>query len=157
MTGRATTRPPGFLCGDTASGSNMSEGIGSMPITIEKARLNIWNLGGFIAGIIVTAFGWGVTYSSTSEANARTQRDVITIINEVKDIRLQLPQINALQFQMSRATDAISENKAKIVATNDRVDRVVESFGGKLDSISEKINKLSINIEVLNSRIGEKQ
>ncbi|WP_132528517.1 hypothetical protein [Rhizobium sp. BK376] len=37
-----------------------------MPVMLEKARLNLWNLVGFVAGITVIAFGWGVTYSNLS-------------------------------------------------------------------------------------------
>lgn len=120
----------------------------NMPVTLEKARLNVWNLAGFIIGIAVTAFGWGMTYNSMSGALEKQSA-------EIKQIKEQLPAITQLQFQMTRATEAIGENKAGVVASNQRIDRVVESFGGKLDDVNTNLNKMVTRLEVLSSKIEE--
>ncbi|MDT9694119.1 hypothetical protein Q5762_38480, partial [Streptomyces sp. P9(2023)] len=60
-----------------------------------------------------------------------------------------------LQFQMTRATEAIGENKAEIVAANQRADRIVESFGGKLDDVNVNLNKIATRIEVLSSKMED--
>lgn len=130
----------------------------NMPITFEKARLNVWNLGGFIITIIVAAFGWGITYNSMTTADAAAVREIANLSNDVSDIQKQMPQIATLQFQMTRATEQIAENKAtsetEIKATNARIDRLVETFGGKIDLLTDSVNKLVTRVEVLSTRIG---
>lgn len=125
-----------------------------MPITIEKARLNIWNAGGFAVGIAVTAFGWGVVYNTMGNANDERKREIATLSEVVKDIKSDLPAITQLQFQMTRATEQISESKASIQSTNERMDRIVESFGGKLDVLTDGMNKIATRVEVISSQIG---
>jgi hypothetical protein len=48
-------------------------------------------------------------------------------------------QIPPISFQVTRAIEATSENKKGIDAAHDRIDRVVESFGGKLDNVIDTI------------------
>lgn len=136
----------------------MSEEI-NMPITLEKARVNMWNIVGFMVGIAVTAFGWGITYNSMTTANAAAVQEIGKLSADVKDIQLQMPQIAQLQFQSLQSTNKIVENKAtsdeQNKATNARMDRFVETFGGKLDTMTDSLNKLVTRVEVLSSRIGD--
>ncbi|QWY83170.1 hypothetical protein [Rhizobium phage RHph_X2_24] len=125
-----------------------------MPVTLEKARVNVWNLGGFIVSIVFAAFGWGVTYNSMTNADAVNKASIEQLSNDVKDISAQIPLIAQLQFQMTRTTEQLMENKSSITETNKRVDRIVESFGGKLDVITEGMNKIATRVEVLSTQIG---
>ena len=130
-----------------------------MPITLEKARLNLWNVVGFAVGIAVTAFGWGITYNSVVSANAAAAKDIVNLRDDVKDIQTQIPQIAQLQFQMTAQASKVAENKAsadeQIKAANARMDRFVETIGGKLDLMTDTMNKLVTRVEVLSTRIGE--
>lgn len=123
-----------------------------MPVTIEKARLNIWNLAGFMVGIVVTAFGWGVTYNMMMSSDAEAKRRIEYATDEIKDIKAQLPAITQLQFQMTTTTQVASENKKAIDETNKRIDRVVESFGGKLDKLVEQVSNVAADVKVLTSQ-----
>lgn len=123
-----------------------------MPVTIEKARLNIWNLAGFVIGIAVTAFGWGITYNSMTNADAIAVQQITLVQSEIKDIKAQLPTITQLQFQMTTTSSLASENKAAIEEANKRVDRVVESFGGKLDKLVEQVSNVAADVKVLTSQ-----
>lgn len=123
-----------------------------MPVTIEKARLNIWNLAGFIIGIAVTAFGWGIVYNKMESADARAVQQIDTALGEIKDIKSQLPVIAQLQFQMTTVTQLSSENKKTIEATNERIGRVVDSFGGKLDTVIDRLNVVASDVKVLTSQ-----
>lgn len=58
---------------------------------------------------------------------------------------------------MTRALEATAENKKGIEAANARVDRVVESLGGKLDTAIESINKVATRVEVLSSKLDDAQ
>lgn len=48
-----------------------------------------------------------------------------------------------------------AENKAGIGETNKRIDRVVESFGGKLDTVLDTMNKIATRVEVLGSKLDD--
>jgi len=130
----------------------------NMPVTLEKARLNVWNLAGFILGIAVTAFGWGITYNSMTNANAAAVQEISELAEDVDNIRQQIAPISQLQFQVTRHTEQISETRstseAANKAMNERVDRLVETFGGKIDLMTDSVNKLVTRVEVLSSRIG---
>lgn len=123
-----------------------------MPVTIEKARLNIWNLAGFVIGIAVTTFGWGVTYNMMVSSDAEAKRRIEYATDEIKDIKAQLPAITQLQFQMTTTTQLASENKKAIEATNERIGRVVDSFGGKLDTVIDRLNVVASDVKVLTSQ-----
>ncbi|QPB21153.1 hypothetical protein [Rhizobium sp. 007] len=69
----------------------------------------------------------------------------------------QIGQIAPLQFQQSRMIEQITENKTAVAETNKRIDRVVESFGGKLDTAIESINKVATRVEVLSSKLDDAQ
>lgn len=130
-----------------------------MPVTFEKARLNVWNLAGFVLGIAVTAFGWGITYNSMTTANAAAVREIGKLSDDVKDIQSQMPQIAQLQFQATAAAGQIAQNKAtsdeQNKATNARMDRFVETLGGKVDLMTDSLNKLVTRVEVLSTRMGD--
>ena len=68
----------------------------------------------------------------------------------------QIAQITPLTFQTNRAIEGVAENKKAVEATNDRIDRVVETFGGKLDTVIENVGKLSTQVSVLSSKLDDK-
>jgi hypothetical protein len=131
----------------------------NMPITFEKARVNMWNIVGFMVGIAVTAFGWGITYNSMTTANAAAVNEIRKLSDDVKDIQLQMPQIAQLQFQATASAGQIAQNKAAAdeqnKATNARMDRFVETLGGKVDLMTDSLNKLVTRVEVLATRVGD--
>lgn len=131
-----------------------------MPITIEKARLNVWNIASIFLGIAVTAFGWGVTYNNMQTANEMAEKNnaaavsaIAAVRMEVQEIQTQLPPV---QSSIQRLTEIAAENRAAIKASNERIDRIVESFGGKLDGIVANVSKIATQVEVLAARFGER-
>lgn len=129
-----------------------------MPITLEKARLNLWNLIGFAVVIAATAFGWGITFNTMTTADAAAVKEIAELAEDVKSVQTQIAPIAQLQFQVTRHTEQISETKstadAANKAMNERVDRLVETFGGKIDLMTDSVNKLVTRVEVLSTRIG---
>lgn len=119
-----------------------------MPITVNKT-VNIWSVIPAVASVVIAAFGWGVTYNSMTTADAQAMQQISSINSEIKDIRQTLPQIGQLQFQMTRAVEQIAENKSSNSELNKRIDRVVETFGGKLDTLVESVNKIALRVEGL--------
>ena len=62
-----------------------------------------------------------------------------------------------ISYQMTRATEASAENKKAIELTNTGIDRVVESLGGKLDTMIDSVNKVSTQVQVLSSKLDNIQ
>lgn len=54
---------------------------------------------------------------------------------------------------ISNLTYRVTVTEQGIVAGNSRVDRVVDSLGGKLDNISESVNTLRTDVKVLSQKI----
>ncbi|MBY5863278.1 hypothetical protein [Rhizobium leguminosarum] len=126
-----------------------------MPVTWEKARLNVWHIGAIIFATATNAALAGLVWNDTKRDIQDTQDDMKTLQASVTDVQKQLPQIASLQFQMTRVVEQIAENKAGIVAVDSRVDRVVESLGGKLDTLVDSVNKIATRVEVLNSKLED--
>lgn len=146
-----------------------------MPIRLETMRLNLWVALGILASIAVNSSLAGYIWNDTQ----RDIRDVKSHIDAVdtrfvteasdrkdrlKDYQATLTsmqhdiaQIQPLSFQTTRALEAAAENKKATEATNDRIDRVVESFGGKLDSVLDNVAKLSTQVQVLGSKLDDMQ
>jgi hypothetical protein len=146
----------------------MTEGHEPMPVVIEKARLNVWNLGGFIVGIAVTAFGWGITYNSMSTSIENLKNQLTTETNATReragkaDNRLQaiedkIPQFDLIGMQIQRLTELAASNQKAIEATNDRMTRIVESQAGKFDTIISRLGDLTTEIRVVQSQLKEQQ
>jgi uncharacterized phage infection (PIP) family protein YhgE len=124
-----------------------------MQLDIQNARLMLITA----CGLAVTAFGWGVVYNEMTTADQLSSRAIAGLESDLKAIRTQLPQIDQLQFQQQRANEQIAETKAATVETNRRVDRLVEQFGDKLDTIVDAVGKLSTRVEVLTTRVADKK
>lgn len=135
----------------------MSKEDEAMPIVLEKARLNMWNMIGFAVGIAVTAFGWGVTYNSVntgiSEAKAEVTR--IKLDNDAKflSIETKVAPIAGLQFQAARALEQVAETKQSVDEANKRIDRVVDSFNNKLDTAISAVNSMNVELKVLGNEV----
>lgn len=136
-----------------------------MPIVLEKARLNLWNVVGFAVGISVTSFGWGVTYMKMDGAIASIRAEAASVkidAKQTKDdnarsfiaIESKLAPITSLQFQAARALEQVAEQKSANDETNKRIDRVVDSFNSKMDTLIGGVNSLNVKVEVLSSTVS---
>ena len=121
-----------------------------------------------VAGLVVTSVGWGITYADMrndnrdlqkqiSEINGRLDKDAADRKTQFTDVQQQLAQIAPLTFQTTRAIEAGAENKKAVELTNTRIDHVVESLGGKLDTVIDSVNKVSTQVQVLNSKLEDVQ
>ncbi|WP_149344227.1 hypothetical protein [Neorhizobium sp. P12A] len=139
-----------------------------MPVKFETWRVNVWNMA--IIGISIAAnAAWaGYIWNDTQrdirqlqqrfdmEADARKDR-LKNYQDSITGLQQQVAQIPPISFQVTRAIEATAENKKGIDAANDRIDRVVESFGGKLDNVIDTINKVSTQVQVLSSKLDDMQ
>lgn len=143
-----------------------NNGGAEMPITIEKARLNIWNIGTAFFGIAVTAFGWGMTWNSMSaqiealkNQAARdaqiTKEQGVRTDNRIQAVEIKIPQFEVIALQIQRLTEISAQNEKAIDAANKRMDRIVESQSGKLDKIITSVSDLTTEVRVIQSQIKE--
>lgn len=124
-----------------------TQGDMNMPVTFEKARVNVWNIVGFVVMIAGSAFGWGVTWASTNNG-------ISALASKVEKIEDKMPDVAALQYQMTTVSTIAVENKKANEETNKRIDRVVDSVNGKLDTVISVLNKTATDVEVLKNREG---
>jgi len=140
----------------------------------QRSKRFEWNfntivtLASMVAGLVVTSVGWGITYADMrndsrdlqkqiSDINTRLDKDAADRKAQLTDMQQQISQIPPLTFQTTRATEAGAENKKAIELTNTRIDRVVESLGGKLDTAIDSINKVGTQVQVLSSKLEDMQ
>ncbi|MBB3402990.1 hypothetical protein [Rhizobium sp. BK347] len=128
-----------------------------MQIEIEKPRLNPVHLAAIIGAGFMNAFAIGGVWVSLNRdiadvrnAQERTQKVLDSTVQQVS-------QIGPLSFQTTRSLEAAAENKKATELTNARIDRVVESLGGKLDTAIDSINKVGTQVQVLSSKLEDMQ
>jgi hypothetical protein len=95
-------------------------------------------------------------HSVQEETDARKARGIITD-GRFLDLNKAVAEIAPLSFQVTRAIEGGAENKKAVEAANSRIDRVVESFGGKLDTVIDSVNKIATRVEVLSSKLDDAQ
>jgi hypothetical protein len=140
----------------------------------ERSKRYEWNfntlvtLGGIAATILVNVGFVATTWNDTKrdikelqqsvqeETDARKARGLLTD-GRFLDLNKAVAEIAPLSFQVTRAIEGGAENKKAVEAANSRIDRVVESFGGKLDTVIDSVNKIATRVEVLSSKLDDAQ
>jgi hypothetical protein len=132
-----------------------------MNIEIEKPKINVPHFAAIIAGIIINAFIAGGIWVSINrdiqDIQEKQKTEAERSIKADVDLNKAVADIGPLTFQTTRALEGVAENKKGIEASNARIDRVVESLGGKLDTAIESINKVATRVEVLSSKLDDAQ
>lgn len=115
---------------------------------IEKKRLNVgvFTIIGICSSAAITAFGWGVTFTTASAAISNLQ-------DRISNVEKQTVIIPNLSTRFDHFVSSDAENKAAIKAVNERVDKFGEVFGNKLDLLLDKVTKVDKATEVLTTRI----
>jgi hypothetical protein len=70
-------------------------------------------------------------------------------------MQAQIATIVPMSYRVDQALQQAAENKAANAATNNRIDKVVESVGAKLDNVLDSVNKLSANVAVIGSKLED--
>ncbi len=125
-----------------------------MTIQLERTRLNLWNVGAVVVGIAVNAFALGAVWTKvdgrlTEGEQYRVQRSTQTDANFAA-INAKLTSQDTDKFRLTQLETVVTKNQE---AQSARIDRIVESFGGKLDDISEKVNGVQTDVRVLTQRL----
>jgi hypothetical protein len=109
------------------------------------------------ANIAVAAISWNDTKRDIQDIQDKLKSETDRGIKADIDLNKAVADIAPLTFQTTRAIEGVAENKKGIEASNARIDRVVESLGGKLDTAIESINKVATRVEVLSSKLDDAQ
>ena len=126
-----------------------------MPVTLEKARVNIFNIGGFIVVIAATAFGWGITYNRMQVLDDTASKEIANLKTELASVKDRIPQFEVIGMQIQRLTEISAANEKAIQATNERFSRYVESQSGKLDLIISRVSDLTTEVRVVQSQLKD--
>lgn len=100
--------------------------------------------------------------SARFDKEAQDRKDRQAVYQKALDtMNTQIGQIQPLQFQQSRLIEQLTETRTEArtssEATNKRMDRVVDSFNGKVDTLIDGMNKLTTAVEVLRTTVKEGQ
>lgn len=117
------------------------------PIMVERAKLSTLTVASGLLAACITVFGWGIIYANMSSSLATAQ-------TKIEKLEQQLAAVQQLQFQASRNLEISNEQKQSIEATNKRLDKFIEQFGGKIETISDNLNNIATRIEVLNAKLA---
>lgn len=128
-----------------------------MPVILEKARVNLWNIVGFGFLLVSTGFGWGITYTQINAGLSEAKAETTRLSSRLDKLNETVKPYSNWQFQTARALEMAAEAKQSNDETNKRIDRVVDQFTGKLDAMIGATNALIVKVEVLNNEIRKGQ
>jgi methyl-accepting chemotaxis protein len=150
-----------------------------MHIELEKPRLNPIHFAAIIGGALLNAFIVGGVYVSINRDIADISKKQVELSTRIdgeasdrKDLlkgyqdslngmQKDISQIQPLSYQATRALESSSENKKAteegLKNVNERMDRVVGAFSGKLDVLVETVNKVSTQVQVFGSKLDDLQ
>lgn len=109
------------------------------------------------ANVAVAAIAWNDTKRDITDIQDKLKSETERGIKADIDLNKAVAEIAPLSYQTTRSIEGVAENKKGIEAANARIDRVVESLGGKLDTAIESINKVATRVEVLSSKLDDAQ
>lgn len=122
-----------------------------MPINREDGPLK-WNLNsilavaGFTLTLLIQIVGGAVLWTNYSNK-------VDNLTGQVQELKVKVAEVVPLSFQVTQSLSTSAENKKSIENVNNRIDKVVDVLGGKVDSVIESINVLSRNVAVIATQI----
>lgn len=133
----------------------------------ERSKKFEWNfntlvvIGGLsfatLANVAVAAIAWNDTKRDITDIQDKLKSETERGIKADIDLNKAVAEIAPLSYQTTRAIEGVAENKKGVEAANARIDRVVESLSGKLDTAIESINKVATRVEVLSSKLDDAQ
>lgn len=117
-----------------------------MPIVLEKARLNVFNLAGFAIVACINVAGGAIVWTNlnrdVAEIREAQQTRAATSDKVFDDIRMQIQPIPQMRFQQEQQALQIAELKAQMAA-------LLERFGTKLDTLNDNVNSIRTEVRVL--------
>lgn len=150
-----------------------------MHVEIERPKINPAHFIAIVAGAVVNAFIVGGVYVSINrdiadisqkqiqlsariDVEAADRKDLLKGYQDsMNNMQKDIAQIQPLSFQSTRALEASAENKKTteegIKNVNERMDRIVGAFSGKLDVLVETVNKVSTQVQVFGSKLDDLQ
>jgi hypothetical protein len=133
----------------------------------ERSKKFEWNfntlvvIGGLVfatlANVAVASIAWNDTKRDITDIQDKLKSETERGIKADIDLNKAVAEIAPLSYQTTRAIEGVAENKKGVEAANARIDRVVESLSGKLDTAIESINKVATRVEVLSSKLDDAQ
>lgn len=123
-------------------------------IQLEKSRLNVWNVGGVLIAMVVQSFALGIAYARLDSRIAegetyRATRAASTDANFVS-LNQRLQPFDTALFRLTSLETTVKINNDNV---NERIDRIVESLGLKLDNLTETTNGLRTDVKLLSQKV----
>lgn len=130
---------------------------GEPVVQIERKPVSIAQLIGWAVIIIVQAFTAGTVYMAFKADITDMQQDIAEIEeyrrtrsnstdSNFADLRAKLQPLDNLTYRLG-------QSEARDTAQDQRIDRIVESFGDKLDAISSDVGIVKSDVRVLSQQV----
>lgn len=120
-----------------------------MNVQLVRTQVSVWSLGAAIAGLVINAFGLGIVWTNVTnkidEGDKRSDRMEVHL--SAIDTKL-VPWDTAL-FRLQGMEATIPINNKNV---NDRLDRIVDSFNGKIEALTVTTNGVAADVKVLLSQ-----
>lgn len=127
--------------------------VTQMPITLEKSRLNLFNLTGFLLGfiaqVIIGTAIWVNLNRDVAEIRQAQQEGRVIADKNTEDLKAQVAPVPQMKFLQDQQAGQITDLKTQVADMNKRFDRMIELLGGKMDGMSESLNSLRTDVKVL--------
>lgn len=132
-----------------------------MSITVEKRAVTWPQVIGWGALMIVQAFTAGVLWAKlggridslderiATSSTASTERSR-SLDDSIAQINNRLSPFDTAMFRLSVVETTVRANN---INQNERIDRIVDSLGTKLDGVAETVNMLRGDVRVLTQRV----
>ncbi len=123
-------------------------------IQLEKARLNVWNIGGLAVVLVVQSFALGITYARLDSRIAQGETYRVTRATstdaQFASLNQRLQPFDTALFRLNSLETVVKINDDNV---NERIDRIVESLGLKLDNLTETTNGLRTDVKLLSQKV----
>lgn len=118
----------------------------TMPLVLEKVRLNVFNLAGFLIVAMINVAGGAIVWTNLTRDVAevrQSQVDRAAVSDKnFEDIREQIRPLPQMRFEQDQQARQIDEVKGQMAAMLDR-------FGTKLDTLNDNVNSVRTEVRVL--------
>jgi hypothetical protein len=124
---------------------------------VDNRPISVAQLLAFFVVIVANAFGAGVVYwqfkAELQDVTERVESMESYRVSRGEQTDKNFGELRAKLEPLDNLTEKVSRNEAGIAATNARIDRVVESFAGKFDTLIETVNQLKIDVGILTGEV----
>ena len=137
-------------------------------VTFEKTRVNLWHIGALFAATAMNAFALGVVWSNLTNS---VEQSKIEMNAQYAKLTERMDGGDEYRSKRSAQTDAnfaalnarlmpfdtmafrLGQNETRDSEQDKRIDRIVESFGARFDTLTDGMNALRTDVRLIGQKL----